>query len=259
LNYIVQRGDTLSKISRRYGTTVAKILRLNPQIKNPDLIFVGQKITLPGSRSNPPQATPSTKMAYLTFDDGPSANTPIVLDILKAQGIKATFFVIGNETPQGISMYKRIVAEGHRLGNHTYTHNYASIYQSMQNFLGDFFRLEKLLQNVVGVKPSIIRYPGGSSNTVSHRHGGAGIMRQIMAEMAKRGYRQFDWNVDSGDATHALKDSSLILRNTLNQAAGRNDAIILLHDGAAQQATTVALPKIIHGLRSRGFSFGTLS
>jgi peptidoglycan/xylan/chitin deacetylase (PgdA/CDA1 family) len=96
-------------------------------------------------------------------------------------------------------MYKRIVDEGHQLGNHSYTHNYSSIYRSVQSFIDDFLRLENLLQSATGVSPKIVRYPGGSNNTVSHRAGGPGIMRQIVSEMARRGYAHCDWNVDARD------------------------------------------------------------
>jgi peptidoglycan-N-acetylglucosamine deacetylase len=201
----------------------------------------------------------SGKTAYLTFDDGPSSNTGRILDELNRQGIKATFFVIGNSSNAGRSMYKKIAGEGHQLGNHTYSHNYSSIYSSVQNFIGDFLRLENLLQETVGIKPGIIRYPGGSNNTVSHRYGGAGIMRQIISEMSNRGYTHCDWNVDAGDATSAINNKSAIVRNVLSQAAGKDKAIVLLHDAEYQKNTPVALREIIQGLRAQGFAFDVLS
>lgn len=201
----------------------------------------------------------SGKIAYLTFDDGPSSNTLEILKVLKNYGIKATFFVIGNNTQFGQSMYKKMVDEGHQLGNHTYSHNYSSIYQSVQNFMDDFYRLEKLLENVTQVSPKIIRYPGGSNNTVSHGYGGPKIMPQIISEMARRGYTHCDWNVDAGDATYAINNQDLIIRNVLSQATGKSDAIVLLHDADYQKYTPVALPQIIEGLRSQGFGFSVQS
>ncbi|MDW7650299.1 MAG: polysaccharide deacetylase family protein [Bacillota bacterium] len=200
-----------------------------------------------------------SKTAYLTFDDGPSSNTPAVLDILKEHNVVATFFVTGNDTQSGHSMYKRISAEGHQLGNHTYSHNYSSIYKSVKSFTEDFLRLERLLQSVTGVRTMIIRYPGGSNNTVSHRYGGTGLMPKIISEMSNRGYIHFDWNVDAADATNAIENKKLIVSNVLTQANEKNNVIVLLHDGEAQKATATALPEIIKGLRSQGFHFKVLT
>lgn len=203
--------------------------------------------------------TYSGKTAYLTFDDGPSTHTPQILDVLDRYGIKATFFVIGKDTTFGRSMYKRIVDEGHQLGNHSYSHSYSSIYSSVQSFLDDFLRLENLLQSSAGISPKLIRYPGGSNNTVSHKAGGPGIMRQIIAELSHRGYTHYDWNVDAGDATTAINNPGLILKNVTEQSATKTNAVILLHDSEYQKHTPAVLPQIIEGLRAHNFSFGTLS
>jgi peptidoglycan/xylan/chitin deacetylase (PgdA/CDA1 family) len=201
----------------------------------------------------------SGKTAYITLDDGPSAHTPQILDTLKRYGIKATFFVIGQDTTFGRSMYKRIVDEGHQLGNHSYSHNYSSIYKSVQSFLDDFLRLENLLQSSAGISTRLIRYPGGSNNTVSHHAGGPGIMRQIIAELSRRGYTHCDWNVDAGDATSAINNPNLIIRNVLEQSVGKSNAVVLLHDADYQKHTPTVLPQIIEGLRSQGFNFSVLS
>jgi peptidoglycan-N-acetylglucosamine deacetylase len=129
----------------------------------------------------------------------------------------------------------------------------------MQDFIADFLRLENLLYDTVGVRPKIIRYPGGSNNTVSNRYGGAGMMRQIISEMSSRGYVHCDWNVDAGDATSAINNKSAIVRNALSQAAGKEKAIVLLHDAEFQKNTPVALPEIIQGLRAQGFVFDVLA
>ena len=215
-----------------------------------------KKVTLKG---NTFEKTYSGKTAYLTFDDGPSVHTQQILDTLKRDGIKATFFVIGQDTTFGRSMYRKIVDEGHQLCNHSYTHNYKSIYRSVQSFLEDFMRMENLLLSAAGISPKLFRYPGGSSNTVSYQTGGPGIMRQIIAEMSRRGYTHCDWNVDAGDATSAVNNPALIVRNTLEQSVGKGNAIILLHDAVYQKHTPALLPQMIEGLRSQGFNFGMLS
>jgi peptidoglycan/xylan/chitin deacetylase (PgdA/CDA1 family) len=197
----------------------------------------------------------SGKTAYLTFDDGPSAHTPQVLDILKRYNVKAIFFVIGKDTTFSRSMYRRIVNEGHQLGNHSYSHNYSSIYKSVQSFLNDFLRLENLLQNAVGVSTKLIRYPGGSNNTVSHH----AVMRQIIDEKSRRGYTHCDWNVDAGDATSAINNPNLIISNVLEQSVGKLNAVVLLHDADYQKHTSLILAQIIEGLSLQGFNFSVLS
>ncbi|MCW3490189.1 polysaccharide deacetylase family protein [Dethiobacter alkaliphilus] len=204
-------------------------------------------------------AASSGKTAYLSFDDGPSEQTARILDVLKRYGIKGTFFVIGKDTEFGRRMYKRIVDEGHQIGNHSYSHDYDKIYKSVDSFVNDFMKLERLLESAAGQRPRIMRYPGGSNNTVSHRAGGAGIMGDIIAEMTRRGYIHFDWNVDAGDAASAINSADLILSNVLDQAAQKRNALILLHDAGYQKHTPAVLPQIIEGLQSQGFGFSVLS
>lgn len=199
------------------------------------------------------------KTAYLTFDDGPSKYTAGILDILRNANAKATFFVLGVDTPLGRQMYTRIKNEGHEIGNHSYSHNYSRIYRSAWAFKQDFFRLEKLLQSVTGNTSKLIRFPGGSNNTVSHRYGGTGLMPKLVKEMASLGYTHFDWNVESQDSGAFMKNSPGIVSSTLKGAANKTSALILLHDGVVNAATVAALPGIISGLRAQRFSFSLLS
>lgn len=197
------------------------------------------------------------KIAYLTFDDGPSINTPKILDILKQKDIKATFFVNGR--PNMKSTYKRIVADGHTLGNHTYSHQYSNIYSSPGNFLNDACLLNNFLHQTVGFEPNIIRIPGGSNNTVSIKYGGKDIMNKIVQEVKGKGWEYFDWNVSGGDAAKAIVDKNTIVNNVLQDASRKSEAIILLHDSNIKTTTVDALPEIIDGLKSKGFIFKSLS
>lgn len=198
-------------------------------------------------------ATTETKYAYLTFDDGPSENTIKILDFLKANRIKATFFVIGKENMDDI--YKRIVDEGHTLAVHTNTHDYKSIYQTVDTFMQDINTLADRLEEVTGVRPTIMRFPGGSNNTVSYRYGGQGLMDKIIENVEAAGYRYYDWNVDSMDASTSRQDKNVIINSVLNGSAGKKEAIILMHDAAAKTTTVEALPQIVEGLRKKGFVF----
>lgn len=227
--------------------------------KNKNYPMLKKKKVSVAEKGNTIKNSGSGKTAYLTFDDGPSAHTPQILDTLKRYGIKATFFVIGQDTTFGRSMYRRIVDEGHQLGNHSFSHNYSSIYRSVQSFLDDFLQLENLLQSAAGISTKLIRYPGGSNNTVSHHAGGPEIMRQIIAEMFRRGYTHCDWNVDANDATSAINNPNLIIRNVQEQSVGKLNAVVLLHDADYQKHTPVVLPQIIEDLSFQGFNFSALS
>ncbi len=198
-------------------------------------------------------ASTDTKYAYLTFDDGPSENTIKILDFLKANHIKATFFVVGKQSMDDV--YKRIVDEGHTLAVHTNTHDYKTIYQTVDTFMEDINTLAERLEKVTGIRPSVMRFPGGSNNTVSYRYGGEGLMDKIIENVEAGGYTYYDWNVDSMDASASRQDKNVIINSVLNGAAGKKEAIILMHDAAAKTTTVDALPQIVEGLRKKGFIF----
>lgn len=197
------------------------------------------------------------KIAYLTFDDGPSKNTIKILDFLKANNIKATFFVLGNEA-QG-DIYRRIVNEGHTIAIHSNTHDYSQIYQNVDTFMSDVNALSSLIEKETGVKPDVLRFPGGSNNTVGKRYGGTDIMSRIIPEVEGAGYAYFDWNVDSMDAAKGLQDKQVIVDSVLNGAKYTNNAVILMHDAAPKTTTVDALPDIVEGLRNQGFVFDKLT
>jgi peptidoglycan/xylan/chitin deacetylase (PgdA/CDA1 family) len=200
---------------------------------------------------------PKKKVAYLTFDDGPLRYTEAILNQLQRYQVKATFFVTGTQTKYGIKMYRRIVQDGHAIGNHTYSHNYRYIYSSVNNFKKDFSRLESLLWRIIQRKSSIFRFPGGSNNTVSLRYGEKQIMPKIIAEINRLGYRYFDWNVDSRDCDMPRRTTSSIIRTVLRECRSKRRAVILFHD--FNKSTPLALPAIIQGLKKQGFTFDTLS
>jgi len=202
------------------------------------------------------QNDPNQKIAYLTFDDGPSDNTLKILDVLKQKNVPATFFVIGNEGRKDV--YKRIIDEGHVIGNHTYGHDYKGIYKSPQTFFADVDKLNDLLEEVTGERTQILRFPGGSNNTVSRHAGGSGIMDEITKAAIDNGYKYFDWNVDSQDASKAVQSKDVIVKSVLNGSSQTNKAVILMHDAPAKTTTVEALPEIIEGLRAKGFIFKSL-
>jgi peptidoglycan/xylan/chitin deacetylase (PgdA/CDA1 family) len=200
----------------------------------------------------------NAKIAYLTFDDGPSNNTLDILKILKQYDIKATFFVNGH--PGFEALYKQISDDGHALANHTYSHDYKDIYNSADNFSKDVKKLDAYLTQITGKAPThILRYPGGSNNTISHNYGGKEIMTSVITQMNKEGYLYFDWNVDSTDASTFRQDKDKIVQAVLNESTQTKHANVLMHDLDPKTTTVQALPEIIEGLKNQGFIFDVLS
>jgi peptidoglycan-N-acetylglucosamine deacetylase len=198
------------------------------------------------------------KVAYLTFDDGPSGHTDVILDILKQNGVKATFFVIGQESERAITLYKRMSEEGHKLGNHTFSHDYSKLYRNPDMFMQDVRKLEAFLQTHAGQKPDILRFPGGSNTRLGRKRGQAWLMPQMVKRVKAEGYQYFDWNVSSTDAAQAVQPKADIVANVLASAKGKDRAIVLMHDVTSKITTVQALPEVIEGLKKQGFRFDTL-
>lgn len=187
---------------------------------------------------------------YLTFDDGPSRITPKILDILKEENVKATFFVIHHEA--SLDQYiKREHDEGHTVALHSYTHNYKRIYTSIDAYFEDLYKIQNHVEKITGLKSMIIRFPGGSSNTVSKFN--PKIMTNLSKEVENRGFTYFDWNISSGDAGGArTKDD--VYRNVIKNL-GKGNNIVLLHDKEGNNMTLNALRDIIQYGKKNGYTF----
>lgn len=203
--------------------------------------------------TDPPASfTVSDNTVYLTFDDGPSKNTRYILDILDKYDIKATFFVTGNETPEGIEILKEIAERGHTIGIHSYTHNLNVIYEDVDAFLEDMDKCRKYIYDNTGINPQIIRFAGGSINNYDRF-----VCQQIIAEVIRRGYVYYDWNVSAEDAQSGA-DWTSIYRNITSQMKDKNRAVILMHDSADKYNTVLTLDDIIVYLKDKGYSFAAL-
>ena len=167
------------------------------------------------------------KTAYLTFDDGPSDNTDIILQTLQEENVKATFFVVGNSGEKNLARMRRMVQEGHTIGMHSYSHVYSEIYGSVEAYLDDMYRVFKLIRDTTGVTPSCFRFPGGSLNAYN-----AAVHEEIMAEMLRRGFVPFDWNVSSEDASGVEYSPEQLAQNAVKGIYGCKRGIVLLHDCA---------------------------
>ncbi len=223
----------------------------------------------PQQPAQPPNANPATgqggKIAYLTFDDGPSTVTGQILDILKANQIKASFFVIGQNIKGKEAALKRAVAEGHTVGGHTNTHNYKLLYKDINAFFNDLETGNRLITQATGIEPTVFRFPGGSTNTVSKTYQDPKVynqtntvMKAIIAETKKRDYYFIDWNVSTGDASSTPYTAKTALDNVKRQVKGQKEVVILMHDSPAKIETVKALPEIIKFLQSQGYSFAPL-
>ena len=191
------------------------------------------------------------KIMYLTFDDGPSANTQKILDILDQYNAKATFFVTGTNQKYNY-LIKEAHKRGHTVGLHTYSHDYAALYKSVDAYFDDLNKVGEMVKKEIGFVPRFIRFPGGASNTVSRKYC-PGIMSTLVKEVKARGYQYYDWNADSTDASgNHVAVSKLVANGTSSRA---NNINLLCHDTDAKSTTVEALPAIITHYQQLGYQF----
>ncbi len=187
------------------------------------------------------------KRVYLTFDDGPSIYTGQILDVLKANNVKATFFVIGRDE-EFYTYYQRIVDEGHTIGLHSYSHVYQDFYASKESFAEELTKLNDLIYNVTGTKSTIFRFPGGSSNNVSSLP-----VQEYIDYLNANEIDYYDWNALSGDAvTNGLSPQQLV-NNIMNDVAKNEDSIVLMHDLQTTHTTVESLQLLIDTLKTQGY------
>ncbi|MBQ6661004.1 MAG: polysaccharide deacetylase family protein [Lachnospiraceae bacterium] len=199
------------------------------------------------------------KTIYLTFDDGPSAHTKRLLEVLRKYGVKATFFVTGNH-----SEYRdRIVeaaADGHTIAVHTYTHNYSVIYKGEKAYFDDFNKVNDIIEDLTGKRATIMRFPGGSSNTISKKSC-EGVMTKLVQDMNDLGIQYQDWNVLSGDASSTPIDTAKVISNVKNGITynSKNDraSIVLQHDTVGYSVD--AVESVIKWALENGYTFLPLS
>lgn len=191
------------------------------------------------------------KTVFLTFDDGPSANTEKVLQILDKYDAKATFFVTGLN-PDYYNVIAETYKKGHTIGLHTFSHRYSELYASVEAYFKDLDQISGLVKEQIGFVPCFIRFPGGSSNSISSNYS-KGIMTILADEVQKRGYQYYDWNAISGDADHDNVPKDTIIANGIG--CEYTNIILLLHDGTGKETTVEALPTIIEHYQKLGYSF----
>ncbi|KNY29342.1 polysaccharide deacetylase family protein [Pseudobacteroides cellulosolvens] len=193
------------------------------------------------------------KVAYLTFDDGPTAKiTPQVLRILKEHDIKATFFVLGEMCSLNPGILKDVQASGHLISNHTYSHDYDKIYSTKEAFVNELVKCEEAIVNVLGTQwnaNKIIRFPGGSFGKK---------LAPFREAVKKKGYISYDWDALNGDAEGVKVPAKRLVENIVKSIEGKDKVIVLMHDSSGKETTIESLPEVIRLLKDKGYVFKTL-
>lgn len=204
-------------------------------------------------RDSIPSSSQNAGIIYLTFDDGPSRSiTPKILDVLKKKDVKATFFVINHSSSLDY-LIKRAHDEGHTIGLHSYTHNYKTVYKSMDSYFNDLQMISNKVKKITNEESKIIRFPGGTSNTISRKYS-KNIMTNLSQEVIKRGYKYYDWNIGSGDSG-GVKTKEGVYNNVVKSLSHKQVNMILMHDFENNYKTLEALSAIIdYGLKN-GYEF----
>ncbi len=193
--------------------------------------------------------TDAKKIVYLTFDDGPSDRvTPKILDVLKEENVKATFFIVGIHAETRKYLIKREIDEGHSVGVHSYSHVYRDIYSSPENLLKDIDKCNKIIKEVSGKPSTLYRFPGGSH----------GLSASLIDAVTQHGLKYFDWNASTRDAEIYKATPQQLFKFAVSTAKDEENIILLSHDTTNKTTTVDALKLIIDHYKSLGYSFAAL-
>ena len=234
------------KVADSSGNTTSKIITVEVKEK--------PKVTQNNSSNSSVNLTcGDAGVIYLTFDDGPNGYyTPVILDVLKKYNVKATFFVT-SAGPD--SLIKREFDEGHAIGIHTSTHQYNIVYSSEESFWNDMNIVKDRIEKITGTTTTLMRFPGGSSNTVSRNYN-SGIMTRLAKEIEEKGYSYHDWNISSGDAGGTTDPNQEYL-NVINHLSKSNGNVVLMHD--IKKHTSEAIESIVKYGIDNGYTFDVLT
>ena len=193
------------------------------------------------------------KRVFLTFDDGPSTVTSIILQTLNEKGVKATFFVLGSNAEHNPDMIKKMYEQGHYIANHGYSHVYSQIYATPQSVLDEYNKSVTAIRNAIGEQeynPHLFRFPGGLA-------GGkyAEIKKQAEVLLEQNDILHIDWNSLTGDSEKSKPTEDYLMNNLQKTTAGKNSLVVLMHDAQAKHITVETLPKVIDYLQQQGYTF----
>ena len=225
----------------------------------PDTEFLTPAPSSEPAVSQPP--APPEKWVCLTFDDGPSKTTPAVLEALNHAGVKATFFVVATGyNEKYLPLLTEASAAGHQIAFHSASHEYSDIYRGSDAYWQDIALLKQRVSPYINAESiRYLRFPGGSTNTVSRRYGGKGLMLQLKTEVEQRGWQWVDWNVCAEDAVGGHPSADIIYRNVVRETGEQIHCVVLMHDSATTRTTAEALPDIIRWYTDNGYAFLTVA
>ncbi len=225
--------------------------------KIPDTSFENRAFTV---EANQNEEQTRQKLVCLTFDDGPSKTTPLVLETLRQKQVPATFFVIAAENnSKYLPLVQQEAAEGHQIALHSASHEYKQIYQSTESYWQDIEQLKNSLSDYIEAdKIHYLRFPGGSTNTVSRKYGGSSLMKRLKEQAEEKGYHYIDWNVCAEDAAGGHPSAEQIYHNIIKEAKEKSVCVVLMHDTNATQNTAKALPDVIDWFAEQGYRFCTV-
>ena len=211
-----------------------------------------------------PQPVPAAlpeKWVCLTFDDGPSKTTSAVLSALNEAGVHGTFFVVATGyNEKYLPLLTQAAAAGHQIALHSASHEYSDIYRSSEAYWNDIALLKERIAPYVDAESiRYLRFPGGSTNTVSRRYGGKGLMKQLKADVEQKGFQWVDWNVCAEDAVGGHPSADTIYRNVVRETGEQTHCVVLMHDSATTRTTAEALPDIIRWYTDNGYTFLTVA
>ena len=250
MDKLKQEQDRLLRVSEDYesqvsglNSTISELESMNEQysVKNGELESIISQNGVKG------QLNEEEKVVFLTFDDGPSELTPQFLEVLDSYGVHATFFV--TYQPQFEATYKQIAENGNAIQIHTATHDYDSIYKSVDAYVADFNQAYDYVCSVIDKKPVCYRFPGGSTNSY-----GKSIVRDIARTMEDKGFQFVDWNVSVGDGSAKATKESMV-QKIMAESEGKKHIVMLAHDSGTKSETLAALPQIIEYYKENGYTF----
>lgn len=187
------------------------------------------------------------KIIYLTFDDGPAGKvTKNVLDILKQESVHATFFLIGEQIKGQEDLVKRMYDEGHALGLHSMSHKRSHLYSSNESFLKEMLDTQEVINSIVGIKPTILRFPFGCNNNCYR------ISQSMVDLLHENNLKIYDWNTDSGDGAHPGASPSTFIKNSRSD---KDRVVLLMHCAYMSKNSVKALPHIIKYYKDNGYEF----
>ena len=196
------------------------------------------------------------KRVFLTFDDGPTKTvTPLILDVLKQEDVKATFFVLGNNVKNNPDLVKRAFEEGHYIANHGYSHKYSEVYATPEATLNEYNVTEQAIRDALGNQSycsRVFRFPGGSNGGYYNEK-----KQASKALLKENGVVHLDWNSLSKDAEGA-NTKEVLLQNIIDTMGEKDSVVILMHDASDKILTYEMLPDLISMLKEKGYKFETI-